>query len=144
MVGFLGCTRTFSGHDILKSFSSRLLSVSVQPVFVLGRIAPTHMQDLALDPVEFHKYAWTKQRNMSASGSPPTELKPRDKTPIEANRNMGKPTSHMVPVKHVLEKQLIYFYSDHVFGIMIEIFTNLDEAKPLIFSSAEDRNPNIS
>ena len=48
------------------------------------------------------------------------QLKPKDKTPIEANENMGKPTSHMVPVNHVFKKHLIYFYSDHVFGIKIE------------------------
>lgn len=52
---------------------------------------------------------------------PLLQLKPRDKTPMEINGNMGKPTSHMVPVNHVLRKHLIYFYSDHVFGIMTEI-----------------------
>lgn len=45
------------------------------------------------------------------------QLKSRDKTPIEVNENMGEPTSHMVPVNHVLKKHLIYFHCDHVFGI---------------------------
>lgn len=54
------------------------------------------------------------------------QLKPKNKTPIEANENMGEPTSHMVPVNHVLKKHLIYFYSDHVFGIKIEMCKSRD------------------
>jgi len=61
-VGLLGCENTLLAqvqlfiHQYLQDLLGRaaLSSFSAQPIFVLG-IAPTHVQDLALDLVEFHE-----------------------------------------------------------------------------------------